>query len=293
MKELESELSVQDKQMVSLKVDDLETVKQVKDRSGVNKFVKEFEESKEKLDTYCNKMSRCINEKRVLIDMLHHSESYYEAAFEEAKVIVHAYKTFGSRLASMKRKVESKVKKLKVQWHEKQKEIEEHKNSNPEYELEPISDAEEPNDFNADNTDVLDMDLGSDSDVGTPDGPLYDPGSVLYDPNDAVKDFGDHIQQSKEDDDSTSAKIDIPNPEDVLRNIVGQNELQAPALFQPMGIMIDGKLQTVSLSDGNMIVGSEDRKETGVIQLSTASSLSTSTGVTTSSLVAMEPSGNL
>ena len=150
----------------------------------------------------------------------------------------------------MKRKVESKVKKLKVQWHEKQKEIEEHKNSNPEYELEPISDAEEPNDFNADNTDVLDMDLGSDSDVGTPDGPLYDPGSVLYDPNDAVKDFGDHIQQSKEDDDSTSAKIDIPNPEDVLRNIVGQNELQAPALFQPMGIMIDGKLQTVSLSDG-------------------------------------------
>ena len=44
---------------------------------------------------------------------------------------------------------------------------------------------------------------------------------------------------------------------------------------------------------GNMIVGSEDRKETGVIQLSTASSLSTSTGVTTSSLVAMEPSGNL
>ena len=30
MKELESELSVQDKQMVSLKVDDLETVKQVK-----------------------------------------------------------------------------------------------------------------------------------------------------------------------------------------------------------------------------------------------------------------------
>ena len=42
-----------------------------------------------------------------------------------------------------------------------------------------------------------------------------------------------------------------------------------------------------------MIVGSEDRKETGVIQLSSASSLSTSTGVTTSSLVAMEPSGNL
>ena len=32
MKELESELSVQDKQMASLKVDDLETVKQVKGR---------------------------------------------------------------------------------------------------------------------------------------------------------------------------------------------------------------------------------------------------------------------
>ena len=34
MKELESELSVQDKQMVSLKVDDLETVKQVKGRQS-------------------------------------------------------------------------------------------------------------------------------------------------------------------------------------------------------------------------------------------------------------------
>ena len=56
--------------------------------------MKEFEESKEKLDTYCNKMSRCINEKRVLIDMLHHSESYYEAAFEEAKVIVHVSQFF-------------------------------------------------------------------------------------------------------------------------------------------------------------------------------------------------------
>lgn len=61
----------------------------VSDRSGVNKFVKEFEESKEKLDGYCSKLSRCINDKRVLIDMLHHSETYYEAAYEEAKVIVH------------------------------------------------------------------------------------------------------------------------------------------------------------------------------------------------------------
>ena len=59
------------------------------DRSGVNKFVKEFEESKEKLDLYCNKLSRCINDKRALIDMLSHSETYYDAAYEEAKVIVH------------------------------------------------------------------------------------------------------------------------------------------------------------------------------------------------------------
>ena len=58
--------------------------------------MKEFEESKEKLDTYCNKLSRCINEKRVLIDMLHHSESYYEAAYEEAKVIVHVRQCFHS-----------------------------------------------------------------------------------------------------------------------------------------------------------------------------------------------------
>ncbi len=55
----------------------------------MNKFVKEFEESKEKLDVHCNTMSRCINDKRVLIDMLYHSESYYDAAYEEAKVIVH------------------------------------------------------------------------------------------------------------------------------------------------------------------------------------------------------------
>ena len=59
------------------------------DRSGVNKFVKEFEESREKLDLYCNTLSRSINDKRSLIDMLYHSETYYDAAYEEAKVIVH------------------------------------------------------------------------------------------------------------------------------------------------------------------------------------------------------------
>ena len=154
----------------------------------------------------------------------------------------------------MKRKVESKVRKLKVQWQEKQKELEEQKNSNPEYELEPISDAEEPSEFQADNTDVLDMDLGSDSEVGTPDGPLYDPGSVMYDPNDAGKDFGDSSQQSKEDkEDSVSTKIDIPNPEDVFKNIVGQEEVSGSNLFKPMSIMLDGKLQTVSLSDGKLL----------------------------------------
>ena len=150
----------------------------------------------------------------------------------------------------MKRKVESKVKKLKVQWHEKQKEIEEQRNSKPEYELEPISDAEDPSEFQADNTDVLDMDLGSDSEVGTPEGPLYDPGSVMYDPTDAGRDYGDSSQQSAEDGENSTTKINIPNPEDVFKNIVGQNEIATSSLFKPMGIMIDGKLQTVSLSDG-------------------------------------------
>ncbi len=110
----------------------------------------------------------------------------------------------------MKRKVESRVKKLEAAWKKKQKEIEEKKASQPEYELEPISDADEPNEFQPigdlvqsgleslsrrkkdelynpadptlDNVKVLDMDLESDSDQGTPNGPLYDPSSVLYDP---------------------------------------------------------------------------------------------------------------
>ena len=39
MKELESELSMQDSQMASLKVDDLETVKQVKGRFCNHSFI--------------------------------------------------------------------------------------------------------------------------------------------------------------------------------------------------------------------------------------------------------------
>lgn len=179
----------------------------------------------------------------------------------------------------MKRKVESKVRKLKVQWQEKKKEMEEQKNMKTEYDLEPISDAEEPSEFQAigdlvqsglkslaakkselyepedptvDNTDVLDMDLGSDSEAGTPDGPLYDPSSVMYDPNDAGKDAGDNSQQSN-DDSENSTKINIPNPEDVFKNIVGQTEISTSSLFKPMGIMIDGKLKTVSLSDGEFL----------------------------------------
>eukprot|EP00794_Sanderia_malayensis_P010009 gene10009-11032_t len=247
MKELESEIRKQQNQMATLRVDasDLEAVKQVKDRSGVNKFVKEFEESKEKLDLHCNTMSRCINEKRSLIDMLYHSDSYYDAAYEEAKVIVHAYKKFGNRLSSMKRKVESRVRKLEIAWRKKQKEIQEKKASLPEYEVEPISDAEEPNEFEAigdlvqsgldslskrkkardklhehedptlDNVNVLDMDIESDSDADTPPtGPLYDPSSVLYDPTE----IGDAVNGD------SSAQINIPNPEDVFKNLVGHSD---------------------------------------------------------------------
>ena len=177
----------------------------------------------------------------------------------------------------MKRKVESKVKKLKTKWEKEQKEIEEQKNTKHEYELEPISDADEPSEFQpigdllqsglkslaekkkdemyrpedptVDKLDVLDMDLGSDSEGGTPDGPLYDPSSVLYDPIDPGKDSADASQQSLENSDGqNSSNINIPNPEDVFKNIVGQNEVPVP--LQPMGIMIDGKLQTFSLADG-------------------------------------------
>ena len=180
----------------------------------------------------------------------------------------------------MKRKVESKVKKLKIKWEEKQKEKEENKNSKPEYEVEPISDAEEqsefqpigdlvqsglqslaakktelsqPEDPTVDNIDVLDMDLGSDSENETPDGPLYDPSSVMYDPNDAGKDLGDNSQPSEIGDSSDMSLINIPNPEDVFKNIMGQNESTRSSALKPMGIMIDGKLQTVSLSDGEFI----------------------------------------
>ncbi len=119
----------------------------------------------------------------------------------------------------MKRKVESRVKKLESAWKKKQKEIEEKKASQPEYEVEPISDADEPNEFQpigdlvksglyslskrkkannelynpedptCDNVNVLDMDLESDSDAEPPNGPLYDPSSVMYDPSDTGKHF--------------------------------------------------------------------------------------------------------
>ena len=65
-----------------------DSVKHVKGRSSVDKFYKQFEESKVVLDDYCHLLRRCVKDKNALSVTLLAGEAYYEAAQDEAKVIV-------------------------------------------------------------------------------------------------------------------------------------------------------------------------------------------------------------
>ncbi|XP_066929907.1 regulation of nuclear pre-mRNA domain-containing protein 1A-like [Clytia hemisphaerica] len=111
---LDSDAERKSKKLEGMRIDatSVDSIKNVKDRSSVGHFHKEFDDSKIMLEDYINTLRHNVQEKQKILPLLNSSEAFYALAQDEAKVIVNAYKTFGNRLNSMKRKLDVKISKL-------------------------------------------------------------------------------------------------------------------------------------------------------------------------------------
>ncbi|EDO31191.1 predicted protein [Nematostella vectensis] len=183
MRKFESEVTLQESQLNSLRIDasDMEAIKQLKDRSTGARFTEEYEMASQKLEKFCKTIEQEKEERSQLISVVEDGGLFYDAAYGEVKVIVHAYKTFGNRLNSLKKKLDHKVDKLIQAENEKKKmgpittpQASFLSSGLPEMSTDtpsttPPQDTGEakqgkPSDQTVDNTEVADMDLDEDSD---------------------------------------------------------------------------------------------------------------------------------
>ncbi|KAJ7365882.1 Regulation of nuclear pre-mRNA domain-containing protein 2 [Desmophyllum pertusum] len=101
--------------------DYLEALRTKLDRTGGGKFCEEYELATSKLEDFSGTLLREQQERKNIIKVLEDGEAFYDVSYGEVKVIVHAYKTFGNRLTSLKKKVDSKVNRLAQKEAEKAK----------------------------------------------------------------------------------------------------------------------------------------------------------------------------
>ncbi|XP_038076989.1 proline-rich protein 36-like isoform X2 [Patiria miniata] len=102
----EVELKYRQLGMLNVDVASTETIMQLKDRAGGKRFSQQFEDSAVKLEDYVTSLTKEVELRRKLFDLLQKSEIFYEAQFGEAKIVANAYKNFGMRVASLKKRLE-------------------------------------------------------------------------------------------------------------------------------------------------------------------------------------------
>merc|ERR1719494_526900 len=200
---LENDMEHKHKKVEDLKIDvsSFDSVRHVKDRSSVGRFYKDFEESKVILEDYCHTLSKASTDKLILMDLLDGGDAFYEAAQEEARVIVNAYKTFGNRLNSMKRKLDTKIKKLE--------EIE-YETSSYEPVVEPISDEDEVQEINSQTNSFEDEERNDDSHAMDPDLNF----SISYNEDSMQSDADSQSQDSLEIMETQDMELDSASDED-------------------------------------------------------------------------------
>ncbi|XP_041370408.1 regulation of nuclear pre-mRNA domain-containing protein 2-like [Gigantopelta aegis] len=113
-KKLETTAELKQRQLAILKMDasNLEAVRQLKDKAHGKEFSIQFEESCVKLEDYVEVLADEITERKTLIQLTEISEMFYDEQYREAKIVANAYKNFGTRIATMKKKLTDLVKTL-------------------------------------------------------------------------------------------------------------------------------------------------------------------------------------
>lgn len=107
--ELERSMKLRAKYVGTLKekldVTGSDATKQLKDRQHGKEFSQQFEDTCCKVEHYVVQLERAIKERASLIEILEESELFYDAQYGEAKIVVNAYRNFGSRVANLKKKL--------------------------------------------------------------------------------------------------------------------------------------------------------------------------------------------
>ncbi|XP_076805371.1 uncharacterized protein LOC143449165 [Clavelina lepadiformis] len=113
-KALEDEIESDQNRLKSLRVDvsSSDAIRKLKDKSGGEKFSKEFEESATQLENFLERFEMYIERRKSLLELLEQGTVYYHAQYHEAKIVVNAYKNFEGRVNKMKRGLDKVVASL-------------------------------------------------------------------------------------------------------------------------------------------------------------------------------------
>ncbi|XP_041464248.1 protein piccolo-like [Lytechinus variegatus] len=112
--EFQDEVELKFKQLSNLNLDvtSVDTISQLKDRAGGKLFSQQFEDAADRLEEFVVALEKEVNLRKQLVDLLEKSEIYYDAQMGEAKIVANAYKNFGTRVTSLKKRLDDYKKVL-------------------------------------------------------------------------------------------------------------------------------------------------------------------------------------
>ena len=114
MKKCESNSMLKLEQLVKCKVDaaSSDVLNKLKDKTHGEQFIKDFEEATKCLETVINALEKEVSMRTELIEVLGKSEAFYDMQKDEAKIVMNAYKNFGLRVKSVKKKLDDSKSNL-------------------------------------------------------------------------------------------------------------------------------------------------------------------------------------
>ncbi|XP_037532584.1 regulation of nuclear pre-mRNA domain-containing protein 2, partial [Nematolebias whitei] len=104
-----AEEEFREKQLSSFRLDayNAEAFKRLKDKTGGNKFTKDFEDGSQKLQDFISFLEKELKNGPSLLEDLGNADIFYEMQYKEVKIVANAYNAFANRVTSLKRKLDS------------------------------------------------------------------------------------------------------------------------------------------------------------------------------------------
>ncbi|UJR23316.1 hypothetical protein I4U23_026330 [Adineta vaga] len=90
----------------------VENVRKLKDKTTTDAFHTEYENSREKFQDYVRYYERLLKERKELKQFCEQAEVFYDAQYQDANIVVEAYKNFGDKVATLKKKLDNLIRDL-------------------------------------------------------------------------------------------------------------------------------------------------------------------------------------